>query len=221
MSEFSSAKFYEFLTYYSKDKNIEAIIIGAMDGISHDNIKDFVHNENWKLVFVEPVKKYINKLKDNFGESDRFYFVNKAISNKNEMTQFIMFDPDKVDDNIINNGMAGLTTIYPPKNCLTGFLGNDEYKNYIKMEDFECISVKNLLDEIPFKFINYLQIDTEGYDWMIFEQFDLSDIKFVKIEHSSLNQYERSALIEKLEKNGFTYSIESEDIFAMNWSENE
>lgn len=208
------ATFYETLVNYSKVNFIEAIIIGAMDGVSHDNIKDFTNNENWKFLFVEPVKVHLDKLKENFGKSDRFFYLNKAISEKNEMKKFLMFDPNKIDGTIVNLGMAGLTTIYPPKNCMQGFI-SEQYEDYLQMVEFECIPVTEMLEQCPLKNINYLQIDTEGYDWMIFKQFDISNIKFIKIEHSSLNESEKTQVFEKLVNNGFIYNSEYEDTYAI------
>lgn len=206
--------FYKIITEYSKDNFIEAIIIGAMDGVSHDNIKDFTDNQNWKFLFVEPVKVHLDKLKENFGKSDRFYYLNKAISESNEMKKFIMFDPEKIDGTIVNLGMAGLTTIYPPKNCMKGFI-TEQYEEYLQTVEFECIPVSELLETSPLQNINYLQIDTEGYDWMIFKQFDISNINFIKIEHSSLTESERIHVVEKLQNNNFVLNKEYEDVYAI------
>ena len=51
--------FYDVLMRYSVSHKIEAIIIGAMDGVSHDTIKEFVNNPNWSLIFVESVTYYL------------------------------------------------------------------------------------------------------------------------------------------------------------------
>lgn len=212
-----SSTFYNVLQKYTKTENniIKAHIIGAMDGVSHDTIKDFISYNNWEIVFVEPIDFYIEKIKQNFGNSQRFRYVNKAISNKNGHEHWIMFDPTAIDSTRINNGMAGLSTIYPPKNCLKGFKDSGEYNDVLIEKEIECITVQTLLKMtfIP----NYLQIDTEGYDWLILNQFEhcISDINFIKVEYSSLTNIEMDELTSFLDKNSFIYDKGSEDIFAI------
>lgn len=213
MKEFN---FYQELTKYTKNNDtINAIIIGAMDGVSHDTIKDYVPNLNWNVAFVEPVNFYMGKLKNNFGTDERFTFIDKAISDKREEKEFLMFNTDAVKAGIINNGFAGVTTIYPAKNCMKSALHDENLNKYIDRVKFECISVSDLLDLLPFKNINYLQIDTEGYDLMILRQFDLSNIDFIKIEYSSLLPEEKDELFELFQKNNYSYFTQLEDVYAI------
>lgn len=209
-------EFYTELNKYTNNRDkVNSIIIGAMDGVSHDTIKDYVHNDNWNVAFVEPVEFYMDKLKNNFGASERFTFINKAISDKNEMKEFIMFDTDSVKAGIINNGFAGVTTIYPPKNCMKSALNDINLNKHIRHVQFECIPVSELITLLPFNNINYIQIDTEGYDFMILRQFDLSNVDFIKIEYYSLSEEEKPELFQFLINNGYSYYIVAEDVYAI------
>jgi FkbM family methyltransferase len=207
--------FYDILIKYSDRNRVNTIVIGAMDGVSHDTIKDYIYHKNWYVAFVEPVTAHIEKCKENFGQPENFYYINKAIYDHNGKQKFVMFKPENVDGQRITIGLAGLTTIYPPRNVMSGCYPSEEYKDDIVTTDFECITVKSLLNQLPFEQVNFVQIDTEGYDWSILKQFDTTNIDFIKIEYYSIPEHEQKELYSMLLEKDFLYVNEHHDTYAI------
>ena len=69
------------------NNDIKSLIqIGANDGKRFDEISNFIKNNNkLKAVLVEPVKKYFEKLKENYKNCNNIKFENSAISKNNEI----------------------------------------------------------------------------------------------------------------------------------------
>lgn len=62
------------------------VVIGAMDGVTHDELFHYAkNNPNWIGVLVEPVSFYFEKLKLNYENRENLLFVNKAITDKKEI----------------------------------------------------------------------------------------------------------------------------------------
>lgn len=203
--------FYEKLNEVEK---LNAIIIGAMDGVSHDNIKNYINKPNSNFIFVEPVKYYMDQLKENFGTCERFIFVEKAIHSYTGILEFVKIKDNVIVDAHLSKCLGGLTTINPPKNNMKDIINDPEYKDLIEYVTFDCITVDDLKNEIDLNEINYIQIDTEGHDLEILKQFDLSNIQFIKVEHWHLSEKEKQELFDILENNGFNVVKELEDVYA-------
>lgn len=207
--------FYECLVKFSKNNPMNVVIVGAMDGISFDNIGDYIHDPNWSVAFVEPVQHYMDQLKQNFGEKSNFTFINKGISDKTEVKTFVKIKNESIDSGEVVRGIGGMTTIYPPKNNMKHLINDATFDQHLEKVDFECVDVITLKKELPFNKINYLQIDTEGYDWMILKQFTPGELYFIKIEHYSLDEIEKNELFQYFEDNNYYYHKALEDTYAI------
>lgn len=202
----------EFIKAIEGLSNPNILIIGAMDLYSHDYIHRYI-KPDWNIIFVEPILHHLNKIKQRLG--DNYTYVNSAISDTNGTKEFIRFD-EQTQSEQINIGMLGLTTVYPPKNCLKGFLNNGTHDDFIIREQLSCITVKKLLEEYEFILpIDYLQIDTEGHDWIILKQFDISNVKAIRYEWTSLSEDEYNESINFITQNGFKYCKDGEDIIGV------
>lgn len=196
------------------EKNLNAIIIGAMDGVSHDTIKNYINKENSKFIFVEPVTFYMKQLKQNFGINDRFTFIEKAIGNNSGKLECVRIKSEIMEDDHLSKCLGGLTSINPPKNNLKDILNDPNYKHLIEYVEYDSITISDLSKEINLKDLNFIQIDTEGYDLQILKQFDLTNIKYIKLEHWHLSLEEKEELKELL-KNDYNYTFELEDVYAV------
>lgn len=164
------------------------IIIGAFDLISHDNIyQKLLEEDDYKIIFVEPIPLYYNKLINNCSRlKGQCFFENTAISNKLEIIDieyvredYLPFYASYIDgcSSIVENGEP--INIYLKK-------VNKIHRNSIKIQ---TISFEYLVNKYNLDSIDYLQIDTEGYDERIVRSIDLNKykIKKLKFEHHYIN----------------------------------
>ena len=75
----------------------KVLVIGAMDGISHDNLHEFIiDNHDWETIFAEPIQKYFDELKQNFKNKANAHFENSALSDKDKPAYIYRVDYDAI-----------------------------------------------------------------------------------------------------------------------------
>jgi carbamoyltransferase len=163
------------------------IVIGAFDGESHDNffhhIKNKSNNNDTKIIFVEPVSKYYKILLDKTKNISHLNIIceNVGISNKEENVIMVSVKPNLLDKYgwyiegcacVVENGQP--INIYMQKVDV----------NDLDYENINCITFNQLIGRNKINHVDFLQIDTEGYDQRILETIDFAntDISFLKFE---------------------------------------
>ncbi len=190
--------------------HVKVVVIGANDGISFDDLFQFLNPRNSSGLLIEPAGKYFSLLKKNLTKFKGFKFLNVAITSSKEEVKLYQLN---------ENGLGKLP--------LWGKgLGSFSKYNLLK---FEEISDDDIEEEIVkgFSFmeiiqtyslfeIDYLQIDTEGYDGKIIQMIDfyLFNTKMIKYEWVNLDPFELDECNRKLKKFNFFLTKEGEDIIG-------
>jgi FkbM family methyltransferase len=171
-------------------KEIFIVQIGSNDGKTGDPLNELLQvNKCWKALFVEPVPYLFKRLKSNYQDSSRFQFENVAINN-GEKLSFYWVDPKA------NESLDNLPFWYDQvgsfdKNHITKQLG-ETIQPFIRSEELEGLKLTDLIQRNDLNKIDVLHIDTEGYDWKILSQLDLSAFQptFILYEMNHLSSEE-------------------------------
>lgn len=158
-----------FIDRYSKShKNITVVQVGANDGFNHDPIHVFIKRDNWRGVLLEPQQKVYHKRSDSIhtlcaaidhqdGEKTLYKV---AFSDARWATGLASFKKSVIQQSIASGHMAKMAE-------KEGVGLPDKESDYIKKETIPCISPETLLQRYKIDKIDWLQIDTEGFDFEI------------------------------------------------------
>lgn len=195
--------------------NLFTINIGAMDGQTFDELSGYSNAYNFKGLYVEPIPYYFDKLKDNFGEDNKYE--NSAISTYNGEVEMITISPSAIQEGKMHTCFMGMSAIYPPKNGLGSAGDRDTVEKYGLRVKVPCITFERLLEKHNIVEFDVIKIDAEGHDYEIFKQIDFSKYrpKVVRLEWSSLSDEEKQQIIKTFEDNGYVYGKESEDVVGI------
>lgn len=156
------------------------IIVGAMDGVSHDNIFDRLKEEtNYKAYFIEPIPYYFEKLKENIKQLDNAVAYNLFISDNDVSVEMAYVKPEWIaKDSSFLDGCSSMIEDGEPLN---------RYLKELPKSILETISVSSLTFDkfcewYDIKDIHYLQIDTEGCDERILKTIDLNKYKVKELK---------------------------------------
>jgi len=206
------------------------IQIGACDGKYADPLHQFIKKYNWNGVLVEPIPYYFEQLKKNYEDSSNLIFINKAISDKNEIRPMYTINPSGFD--VLPEWAKGISSLHLDRNALNekywtegrgrvhldkGY-SYDLIKPYIKEINVECITVKKLLEETKFNSFDLLQIDAEGHDYTILKQIDFKKYqpKIIHFEYANLNPDEKILIEDLLRDLGYTLNFHNtNDVLAV------
>lgn len=156
------------------------VIIGAMDGISHDNIFDRLKDESdYQAYFIEPIPHYFNKLKENLKQLSNAKASNFFISDSDDSVEMAYVKPEWIaKDSSFLDGCSSLVENGEPLNRYLKELP----KTIIETIRIAAITFDQYCNWFDIKDIHYLQIDTEGCDERILNTIDLDKYKVKELK---------------------------------------
>ena len=186
--------------------------IGANDGIRADDAYNFITRNKLKGIVVEPLKDMFEKLCKNYVYHPQIIKINKAIhSSAKEIPLYrIKSDADVPD---WCHGIASFD-----KNHLLNKKEHIlDFDKYIVEESVDCITLDELFTITKTDHISFLQIDTEGYDFEIIKMLDFKKYRpqIIRYEYNLLSKNDNLACIELLNKYGYKFFEDGNNIIAL------
>lgn len=200
----------QMLNTLHKRKKINFLQIGANDGISFDCLYDYVTQYNWEGVVVEPLEDFYKSLCNNYKDYPNVKPIKYAInSTQTEMSLF------KLNPNYYNyypdwaKGIASFSQDHLVK--------HDIDVQHILIEKVNCISLMELIEKFKLEDINYLQIDTEGFDAEVIKMIDFSVVapQIIKYEIKHLSNEQRNEVEQILISHNYILKSDYSDGFAI------
>jgi len=189
--------------------------VGSNDGVQGDPIHDLViAGKNWRGIFIEPINFLFCRLRQNYGDSERFVFENVAIGTRSETKKFYYVSEKAKSEAELPYWHDQLGSF--DKNHITRMLG-DQMIPYIVEADVECQPLQVILDRNQVDTIDLLHIDTEGFDYQVLSQVDLKRYKpsVILFEHHLLTDDEFFKARKLLRRNGYRLLQYGNDTLAL------
>ena len=167
--------FKEILNWYNeiRDGKLKFLQIGAMDGVSHDELNSYIQCFDWEGVLVEPLPDMFDKLISNYEQKYGLQFECSAITETDGETEIHRVPPGTEN---APEWADGCSTLVPEKHI-------DYLVPMMVKEKIKTMTLKTLVEKYHLQDVNFVQIDTEGYDFKIFMQMDgLINPDLIKIE---------------------------------------
>ena len=175
----------ESVVLYLVMEKFDLVIIGAHNGTG---LEELILKQKNKVLLIEPVNYNFQSLKYKFKNKNNIIFENVGISDERNQIQFYYVKESSVK----KLGKEWATGIGSFKK--KHLLDHHRKRFQIVEDDIEDIDIKILVfDDLIKKYniseIEYLFIDTEGYDYKIIKSLNLNKIKInkVKFEYKHLD----------------------------------
>jgi FkbM family methyltransferase len=172
----------------SRMKNVFVVQIGSNDGKTHDPIHALLlRNPSWAALFVEPVPFLFERLRQNYADNSRFRFENVAIGDRVGVRPFYYVD-DSAREQISELPWWFDQVGSFDRDHITRHFGS-ALDRFIVTARVRTLPLDVLLERNDIDKINLLNIDTEGYDWHVLRQLDLTKYSpnVILIEHRHLS----------------------------------
>lgn len=198
---------------FKTNKEFSFIQVGANDGISFDDLYDFVTKRKSFGVVIEPVKSYFEELKNNYVNFPNVVPVNMAVFHQKDVLDIYKINPEK-------------SSIYPDwVKGIASFDKGHHKKLNINEEDIiiEKVKADHLMSIIGSNFkgdyynVDLFQVDTEGFDYEVIKMIDFNKLhpKIIKFESVNLNDVQKKELAKILNKEGYVVFNEAGDTVAL------
>lgn len=202
----------DIIKYFFDRKMTNIVQIGSNDGKTGDPLFESIKSNNWTVTFVEPIPYLFEKLVNNYGNDERFRFVQKAVGKG--VSNFYFIDKQSGLDLNLPYWYDQLGS-FDFNHILKHF--GDSIKPYIRSIRVETIGLNELLDSR----VDLLHIDVEGYDWEVLKQLDKTKYspKIILFEHKHLNDSDYKSCLDFLDNYYFIKFID--DTICLNKSHND
>lgn len=205
-----------------KGQNVQTLIIGANDGLDNDTLSGYTLSFLWNAILVEPLPDHIESLKKTYEKQlkcGKAYIAETGLSNEDASVDFVYIPNSTIEQHNLDAAIKGMSCIFPPRN---GFESDPVTKQLLDkygiLTSIKVTTIDKLCNTLYIKEIDYVQCDTEGYDYRILSkfQFDKYRPKIFKVEVSNLNSDELKALYDLFESNNYTACpFETQDMLAI------
>lgn len=186
-------------TNFSKKSDFNFIQIGANDGISFDFLYDFIVSRRSKGVVLEPVSEYYCELVENYKNYKDILPVNIAVHP--DLKSIKIFKIKETSKYKYPDWVKGIASFDPQHHVRLKIETED-----ITEEIVHGDTLSNIINSyyLPKK-IDYIQIDTEGFDFQILKMIDFKSIfpSMIKFESINLLADEKVKAIKILLENGY------------------
>jgi len=187
-------------------KDVDTFLcIGAFDGLSHDENIPALLNRGAVGTFVEPVPIYVEALKENLRTFGRHNVIQAAIHNATG--EAIMLTANPEFKNCYEppewNMWCGSSCLQTnTRNNLAKELGD---KKELLQIVVPCYTFADFVRKYEIGQFDYLHIDTEGNDCVVFDQIDLlkHNVRALYVETMWLSGSERQTMLTKATTAGF------------------
>lgn len=222
----------EFIDLFSKNNpKLKVVQIGANDGFNKDPIHKFIRRDQWQGVLLEPqpdvYKNYLQKLHKN---THGIHTLNAALDYTDGSRPMYKL---AVSEARWAHGLSSFNRDVLEKAVDSGRIANklreerkaipSKKEEYIKEVPVSCITSDTLLKTYHIDQLDFLQIDTEGFDYEIIKIFNIPKIKpkVIVFESHNLSTKDKQECTLFLKGEGYALKEYGGDTLAMHQPEPE
>jgi FkbM family methyltransferase len=168
------------------------IQIGAYDGVSADPLRKYIERCGWRGVMLEPQPRAANELRALYRDNPNIVILEAALDSERRTRKLYTIESDTVPK--WAGGMASFdrSHILKQSNLIEGL------ERMVRELQVDCIVFDDILEHLPEKRLDLLQIDVEGADGHILSLFPFDRFK-PAIIHWEIKNMTRSQQEEALE----------------------
>jgi len=209
------------------NKNNSVLKIGACDGVYDDLLWGWISSYSMDCLFIEPILDRYEDLKNNTKSlNGKILIENCAIHDESGEIEMVIIPKDFLEKEtpngfFCNKALYGMSSVYPPKNGLKTNQHDSKILEEIGQKiKVPCYTLNKILEKNSINQIDLLSIDTEGHDYIIFNQFNFEKYSpyWLEVEIFNLNNEEINSIKDKLKSYGYYIYGDNKDLYSINYS---
>jgi FkbM family methyltransferase len=196
------------------------VVIGAMDGVSFDELHEYIVRYEWSGLFVEPIPEQFRRLRENYArlpyQPDNRY-ENSAIADQDGTVEMLTISQAAIDAGEVHACFGGMSAIHPPRNGLASEGDAAVVARYGERITVPSLTLPSLFRRHAVDRLDLLCIDAEGWDYRILRQLDFSAYRpaLIRCEYINLAADEQRALLALLSEHGYLLHINGQNLDAV------
>jgi FkbM family methyltransferase len=195
------------------EKEFFFIQVGANDGKTGDPVHEYIKKYHWKGILVEPIPYLFRKLQQTYAGMQGLVFENVAIDKRDGQRTLYRVEENSEPNNPFWYDQLGS---FSKEFVLRHRDMVPNLEAHLLSEDVPCLSMGSLLRKHGIRKLNFLHIDTEGYDYEIIKTVPFGTVKpdMILYEHQHLSDRDRKECFAFLRDLGYKVLKLRLDTFA-------
>lgn len=205
--------FHQLLKERARGKKFTFVQIGAHDGKRDDPINRYIKKYKWKGLLVEPVPRYFDDLRKTYRDQSGLKFANYAVGKKSgiasiygvsERAPWWMWQLVRTKDSFSKKVLLRRTWYIPG------------LANYVEEKKVKTAKLGQLLRSYGIGHVNLMVVDTEGYDYEVLKQVEMtkSSPDMILLEHMHLSSTDCQSAWALLVEHGYVVTNDRQNTFA-------
>jgi FkbM family methyltransferase len=187
------------------------IQVGAADGLLHDPYREFILRSGTQGVFVEPLPRPFQQLKQNYAHKRGFHFANCAVGYPpGELKLFTLNDRDVAGESLLQMTSASEQVL---RRSVTASEGAELAE--VAQITVPCLTVEQIMEQYKIAGFDCVFMDIEGHEGNVLLNMDFSLVRptLIAYEHMHLGD-SREQLTRFLSVRGFRIEECHQDTIA-------
>lgn len=194
----------------TKHPNAKFVQVGANDGTSFDNLYEFVTQNDWSGIAIEPLPDVFSRLSFNYSFYPKIKPLNLAVHPTEQ--DVIIYRVDEEYHSQVPHWAYGSASFIKENLTKSGLIKEEQLRaQKVRCEHLmSLVSLHGMCDAV------YLQIDTEGFDANVIKMIDFKIWKplLIKFEWVHLSDSEKEDVSILLKSNGYALCRDGIDMLA-------
>jgi FkbM family methyltransferase len=204
--------------FNSRTKNFFFVQIGAYDGLECDPIQRFIHRYRWSGILVEPQPDAFERLRRNYEKFPGLIFERTAIADQE--CSLPLYKLKEEFAHLFHSDRKTLCS-FDPEHITKHLSQRVDLRDALEKVDIQCSTLSRLIEKHHVTKIDLLQIDAEGYDFIIIKSIDFSKVSplIIHFEHAHLPATDKAECIQLLISKNYKVVVGAYDMtaFQSNW----
>ena len=200
--------------------DVFVVNIGAFDGRSNEHFFNYLRENKWSGILVEPSPQPFAALTETYAGLENVTLANVAIADKDGTAELLVPVIDETSPHWLPQTSSLLEshvkkTVHEAK--LQDESGSNSPQPTFQTVEVKTMRIATLLQKHQIDHFHALKIDAEGYDFRIIKQLDFSQLKpdIIIYEYYNLSYLDNIACLNLLRKHGYKTYWHSTDILAI------
>jgi FkbM family methyltransferase len=181
--------------------------VGAADGVIAENLRGHFESTDWSAAMMEPLPDMFAKLQQNWAHKPKFQLINAALAPYDGFVDIRRIPPEDVRPG--DPWEWGISAIEGIPSSFGGPSVTKETADFLtsrsRLDRVRTMSFETLKRIAGLSRIDYLQVDTEGYDLIVMKEIDLVRFRpfVICCEIFNLSTADRAELFGLLQRHGY------------------
>ena len=198
-------------------RDVFVLSLGVGGRSTTANAAHYLDHFDWSGLFAEPAPELFEQLRSRLGDRPHVRLEQVAVAAADGEVQLLTVPPRAFEVGGAPPTLSGRASLVPVRAAATSANYRALADRWGRLAPVPALRLDSLLARHEVHRVDVLQIDACGYEWPIFEQFDLGRFQpsVVRLAWSHVPLNERIQVVRRLERHGYRVASRGGELVAL------